>query len=502
VPVAARPVVLTWEGKPAALAALDRAVPSMTAVETVPAAAVPAAAGKNDAPSPPDGGPDRGRHRVVRGDALDVSRALLLEGLGGRVDLVYLDPPYASGADYTHEERVQGPATGRVARTAAYRDRWEDGPASYLDMLYPRLSAMRPLLKPSGSIWVQVDWRASYLVRALCDEVFGRDRFLNEIVWRRAPNLGRQARSGQFGRTLDTIVVYGAGKAARLIPPHRLSPVRKGGAKLDARTGRYYTVAPRGDYTDESVARLEAEGRIHRSPTGNTYVKYWLETDSEGQLCKRQPIDALWIDIPPLRHVSPEERTGYPTQKPRCLLERIILAGSPEGGMVVDLFAGSGTTAAAAARLGRSFIVGDSSPVAVATMRSRLLREGVAPLDIEQCGQRPACAEDPIVGLMVARSGAKEATVTLSCDARHETIAWAIDPSPSSEVPFCAKWHAERGSGRRPKVLPLEARLPLPRGARSIRARIYFVDGSIRELAVAVPPQQPEQLSLSAEGLP
>jgi DNA modification methylase len=487
VPVTARPVLLTWEGKSAALATLDRAVPSITPVEYVP-----------DAP----GENARCPHRLVRGDALDVSRALALEGLRGCVDLIYLDPPYASGTDYTHEERVDGPATGRVARTTAYRDRWEDGAASYLDMLYPRLRAMRPLLKPSASIWVQVDWRASYLVRAICDEVFGRERFLNEIVWRRAPNLGRQARSGQFGRTLDTIVVYGAGKTARLVPPHRLCPVRQGGSKLDKKTGRHFTVAPRGDYTDESITRLETEGRIHRSPTGNVYVKYWLETDADGRLCKRQPVDALWVDIPPLRHVSPGERTGYPTQKPRALLERIVSAGSPEGGLVVDLFAGSGTTAAAAARLGRSFIVADQSPVAIATMRSRLLREGVTPLAMEQCG--PNAARDSNTGatVKVARSTSNEAVATLSCAGRQEPIAWAIDPSPSSRTGFCARWHAERGSGRRPRGLPLEISLALPRNVRAIRARVYFVDGSVRDLTAAVPAQRHSPPTLSTEDTP
>src|SRR5262249_44965548 len=155
--------------------------------------------------------------------------------------------------------------------------------------------------------WIQADWRAGYLVRAICDEVFGRDRFLNEIVWRRAPNLGRQARSGQFGRTLDMLVIYGASSRVRLVPPTRLSPLAMRSAQRDAATGRYFTLAPRGDYTDASVARLEREGRIHRTSKGKIAVKYWLEQDTEGRLFKRQPVDALWTDVPPLRHASPSE---------------------------------------------------------------------------------------------------------------------------------------------------------------------------------------------------
>jgi DNA modification methylase len=143
-------------------------------------------------------------HRLILGDALDVARALGGEGL--RADLVYIDPPYASQADYVHEARLDGPADGRVVRALAYADKSDIG--VYLEELAPRIEAMVDLLADTGTIWVHLDWRASYLVRVVLDEILGREAFINEIVWRRAPNLGRQAASGQFGRTLDSIVVY------------------------------------------------------------------------------------------------------------------------------------------------------------------------------------------------------------------------------------------------------------------------------------------------------
>src|SRR6266498_288763 len=268
-----RQVVLAWEGKTEALAALQTPPAPLVLEEEVKGA-------RQEADVLPG--------RVIRGDALVVARALETQGLIGQIDLIYIDPPYASGLDYRHEERLDGPATGRVARTTAYRDRWADGPASYLDMLMPRLAAMKPLLKANGSMWIQVDWRSSHFVRSLCDEIFGRERFLNEIVWRRAPNLGRQARSGQFGRTLDTLIVYGAGPKARLVPPDQLVPVGARAARRDPGTGRWYTLAPRGDYTDASVSRLETEGRVHRTSTGNVSIKYWLEEDAAGRPCRRQ----------------------------------------------------------------------------------------------------------------------------------------------------------------------------------------------------------------------
>jgi DNA modification methylase len=463
--VAKRRVLLQWPGKEEALAQLDAARKSLIVEEELDDAQVDS------------------EHigRMVHGDALDVAKALGDEGMRGRADLVYLDPPYLSGVDYDHEERLEGTATGPVVHAAAYRDRWGEGPAGYLDMMLPRLVAMQRLLKPTGSIWIQVDWRANHLVRALCDEVFGRERFLNEIVWRRAPNLGRQARSGQFGRTLDTILVYGAGPRARLVPPERLVPVAKGAAKLDRTTGRFFTVAPRGDYTDASIARLEKEGRVHRTAGGSVSIKYWLETDEQGRLCKRQPIDTLWIDIAPLRHAKADERTGYPTQKPLALLERIVQAACPENGLVVDLFAGSGTTAAAALRLGRSFVVADESAVAIATMRSRLLRDGVRKMTLERCAP-PATTRRVLLEARPASTAPGQENpkgrmqVTLRCDEGSLPVAWALSRTRPRAGSFRVDWHAERGLGKKPADLPRVATLPR---AASVHARVYFVDGTI-----------------------
>ena len=455
--MAKRRVLLTWEGKAQALETLEATPPGFDLDEEFVAAPPAVRAELSD-----------DINRVIQGDALAVARALDVQGLRGQVDVVYLDPPYASGVDYAHEERVDG----RVARASAYGDRWDDL-ASYLDMLMPRVAAAGRLLKPTGSIWIQVDWRASYLVRAICDELFGRERFLNEIVWRRAPNLGRQARSGQFGRTLDTIIVYGASSQTRLVPPERLEHVPRRSARRDADSGRWFTVAPRGDYTDASIARLEAEGRVHRTSSGGVAVKYWLEEDTEGRLGRKRPVDALWLDVPPLRHASTEERTGYPTQKPRALLERVIAAASSPGGLVVDLFAGSGTTGAAAARLGRRFILGDASPVAIATMRSRLLREGATSLRVERCG---ATCEKGDAHIETRPRGAKEMEVVLRCGAETRPIAWALTTDGAAGSPFRPTWHAERGTGRSPGELPNSVTVPR---APLVRARVYFVDGKI-----------------------
>jgi adenine-specific DNA-methyltransferase len=416
-----------------------------------------------------------GAHRLVHGDVLDLARTLTAEGLAGQVDLVYVDPPYASDRDYVAEARLDGPADGRVLRAKAYEDRWaarDGGIGAYLEMLAPRLEALASLLSPRGTLWVHLDWRAAYLVRAILDEVLGRDAFLNEIVWRRAPNLGRQAASAQFGRTLDTLVVYG-NELASLSPPTRLEPIDEGAIRWDDE-GRPFTSAPRGDYTDSSIAKLDAIGRVHRTASGRVYIKYFLVKNAEGVLCRERRVDSLWTDIAPLRHATATERTGYPTQKPRALLERIVQCATPPGGLVVDGFAGSGTTAIAAHALGRRAIVSDASSVAIATARARLLREG-AGLRIERLASASPPVRAPMQATAEPAPGVGGATRVRLLEPT-EPLAWAVGGERDG-VFHCA-WHSERTPGARPVPALREAEVPL---AGDLRVRVWNDDGSVAE---------------------
>lgn len=405
-------------------------------------------------------------HRLIHGDGLDALEALEAEGLGAGVDLVYVDPPYASDRDYVAEARLDGPADGRALRALAYEDRWSrqrGGLGAYLDMLAPRIEALTRLLSPRGTIWVHLDWRASYLVRVILDEILGRDAFKNEIVWRRAPNLGRQAASGQFGRTLDTLLVYGR-EEATLRPPIRLEPIEPGAIRWDDE-GRPFTAAPRGDYTDASIAKLEADGRVHRTASGRVYIKYFLVKNEEGTLCRERRVDALWTDVAPLRHSATSERTGYPTQKPRALLERIIACATEPGSIVVDAFAGSGTTGVAAHGLGRRAILVDRSPVAIATARARLLREE-APLRVER-----------VAGTSVPEAEGVEVDVEddrVRLVAPPEPLAWAIGAEQRGV--FHTAWHAERAPGAKPVAAVLEARVPR---RSDLSVRVFCDDGSV-----------------------
>jgi hypothetical protein len=365
-----------------------------------------------------------------------------------------------------------------VRRHVAYDDKLDS--AAYLDMLAPRLEALARLLAPTGSIWVHLDWRAAYLVRVLFDEILGREAFLNEIVWRRAPNLGRQAASQQFGRTLDTIVVYGARPRtprertrAVLVPPTRLEPIEPSAIKWDDQE-RPFTTAPRGDYTDASIARLDAEGRVHRTASGKVYIKYFLVKDAQGVLCRERRVDALWTDVPPLRHAAVSERTGFPTQKPRALLERIVACATKPGALVVDLFSGSGTTGEAAHALGRRAILGDVGAAAIATSRARLARAGAA-VSVERCaGTRGA----PQASAEVRVEPAGEGKARVRLVAPEEPLAWAIDPSYVAGEPFRAAWHSERVPGARPRPAEVEAIVEAAPGA-TIAVRAYGDDGAV-----------------------
>jgi 2-polyprenyl-3-methyl-5-hydroxy-6-metoxy-1,4-benzoquinol methylase len=254
-----------------------------------------------------------------------------------------------------------------------------EGPLlAYLAMLAPRLAELRRVLKPEGSLYLHCDPSVSHYLRVLLDTLFGPESFRNEIVWHYGGR-GAKAVARQFPRNHDVLLFYsrGAGRQ-RFTHQHvrrALTPeaARARGFRRDAE-GRWFKTAPRGDYTDASLARLEAEGRLHRTRSGGVRVKYFLEPDGDGAVEARLVGDT-WLDIPDAMHLG-REKTGYPTQKPEALLERILRASSREGDLVLDPFCGSGTTLVVAARLGRRWIGIDSSAAAVEVVRARLSAAG------------------------------------------------------------------------------------------------------------------------------
>ena len=284
----------------------------------------------------------RSRGAVLEADNLDVLRALP----DGVVELVYADPPFATGKRQRLEtirtgagERSRDGFHGRRYAYEVVSDlAWDDGQPleAHLALLRARLVEIHRVLAPDGSLYLHVDWRTSHHVRLLLDEVFGAERFLNELVW--AYDYGGRSRD-RWPRKHDTIFWYAKGNAW-----------------------------------------IFDRDAIDRSP----YLAPDLvgpEKAARGKL----PTDVWWMTI-----VQPasRERTGYPTQKPVRLLERIVASSSRPGGLVLDPYAGSGTTGVAAARLGRCWLLVDRNPEAVTITRERLAAE-VAALAEKPAGDAP-----------------------------------------------------------------------------------------------------------------
>ena len=307
-------------------------------------------------------------NRLIYGDNLLTMQALLagdpatgLPSMRGKVDLIYIDPPFDSKADYRTKITLPGVDIQQkptVIEQFAYADTWEEGTVSYLRMMYPRLVLMRELLSDRGSIYVHIDWHVGHYVKILMDEIFGKDNFVNEIMW--CYSIGGKG-SRCFGRKHDDILLY-------------------------TKTPRYvfngkdkFVTAERKENSHMRV-KIDQDGREYQEKTDRKTGKVYRYYVDEGKI----PND-YWIDIEQLNRED-SERIGYATQKPERLLERIIAASSNEGDLVCDFFGGSGTTAAVAERLGRRWIIGDIGKPASLVMRKRFIDQEVKPFLYQSIG--------------------------------------------------------------------------------------------------------------------
>lgn len=299
-----------------------------------------------------------------------------IEAAGG-IKLIVIDPPFGAGLKF-HQAvpTTGGPESGDDGPLLAFRDAWGPGLQGYLAMLRPRLALMRDLLSDGGSLMLHCDWRAAHAIRCELDTLFGSHRFRNQIAWVYSSSArGAKAGAGQFARNHDVILWYGKSDAVTFNPvfvERRFTPQearRRGWRQED---GRWFKTAPRGDYTDASIRRLEEAGRIYRTLAGGIRIKYPL-AEQNGSVVERVPVGDAWTDIPDAMHLPAGERTGYATQKPEALLTRILEAASNEGDLVADFFCGSGTTLAAAQKLGRRWIGCDLGRLAIHISRKRLM---------------------------------------------------------------------------------------------------------------------------------
>ena len=305
------------------------------------------------------------------------------ESLRGKIDLIYIDPPFDSKADYRTKISLPGTELEQrptVLEQFAYSDTWSEGTASYLAMITPRLILMREMLSEGGSIYVHLDWRVSYYVKIVLDEIFGKNNFVCDIVWNRSKSK-LKATSNKWLTVDDRILMYGkSDKRSFNIVYWPYTEEYKKRFNLHDETGDYYW-APIGTYSQERLQRLTAEGRVRLPLTVGTMprIKNYLH---EG---KGIPPDNLWVDIDAINSQANED-TGFDTQKPSRLLDRVIQASSPVEGLVADFFVGSGTTAAVAEKLGRRWIATDIGKPATMITRKRLIDQDAKPFLYQAIG--------------------------------------------------------------------------------------------------------------------
>lgn len=304
------------------------------------------------------------RNKLIWGENLPVTSSLL-HSFSGKVDLVYIDPPFAVGADFSLKVPVGDAGLSVVKEQSvieekAYRDTWGADLDSYLAMMFERLSIIHQLLSANGSLYVHCDYRVNSHIRLILDEIFGSDRFQREIIWDVRVLSGFKTIANNWIRGHDTILFY---------------------TKSPAFTFNKQF----GEHSPEYIARFnktDEEGRRYFDGRG---ARRYLDDVIE----KGKALGDVWDDIMSFQQTpTSAERLAYPTQKPEALLERIMLASSNEGDLVADFFCGSGTTLAVAEKLGRRWIGCDLGRFAVHTARKRLLDiEGCRPFEVLNLGK-------------------------------------------------------------------------------------------------------------------
>ena len=388
---------------------------------------------------------DSWRNKLIWGDNKLVMASLLagdptagIESLAGKIDLIYIDPPFDTGADFSFRAQVGDEGIDKepgILEQIAYRDTWSGGTDSYLQMMFGRLVLMREMLAERGTMYVHLDWHVGHYVRIMLDEIFGSDAFANEVIWRRT---NAHNSSNAFGQIHDVIFRYtrSGGATFNVIrTPYAAGYVGGRFTRRDERgahdsgdltgpgvrtgdsgrpwmgfdptkIGRHWQ-PPKSLYSQlgDDIAHLTMHARLDyllekgyiippaqpgMAPRAKVYAGDGLPLQdmwsyqpyTRGQLMDGSEVDGdvAWL---PAGH---PERSDFATQKPEGLLTRIIKASSNKGDLVADFFLGSGTTAAVAHRLGRRWIGCDLGRFAIHTSRKRLLDLG-ATFDVLNLGQ-------------------------------------------------------------------------------------------------------------------
>ena len=380
---------------------------------------------------------DGWKNKLIWGDNLLVMQSLLDE-FAGKIDLIYIDPPFATGADFSFKAPVgEGGELAEKAQSIleekAYRDTWKRGRASWFSMVHDRLRLMRELLSDRGTIYIHLDWYVGHHLRPVLDEVFGEHCSLGEVVWAYGSPSGGRVSGSKLVKSHDTIYAFAK---------------RYGGHKY------HVAYLPYSDkYIRDWFRHIDKDGRRYRKrqridkETGERYWERQYLDESKGV-----PASTVWSDIqqayadPRAYKVGTKsEITGYSTQKPERLLDRIVRISTDPGDLVADFFSGSGTTLAIAEKLGRRWIGCDLGRWAIHLTRKRLL-------DIENC--------KPFTLLNLGKYERQHwQGVTFRGDSRradatrayYEYLAFVLRLYGAAPIPGMDLLHGRKGPGLRPR---------------------------------------------------
>lgn len=323
-------------------------------------------------------------NKLIYGDNLLAMQVLLAgdettPSMRGKIDLIYIDPPFDSKADYRtivklpNSDIIQKPT---VIEQFAYKDTWKMGTVSYLEMMVPRLILMRELLSDKGTLYVHIDWHVGHYLKLIMDEIFGKNNFINEIIWYYG---GPSPVKSTFPKKHDTLFLYGKNIKNSYFEP-QYSEIKEYLYKRarEDEDGRKWVDQNVGKITEEKFNELLENGYIFKTQTGKYRRKQYLD-EMKGDM-----IDNVW-ELPIINSQA-DERLNFQTQKPEALLQRIIEASCPENGLVADFFMGSGTTGAVAEKLGRRWVMCDLGKPATMITRKRLIDQEANPFLYQSIG--------------------------------------------------------------------------------------------------------------------
>lgn len=389
------PLGLYWKGKRTTVDRIVLPFQSLEVVETINESRATREKDKNSIfRQDPNAMDVEWRNKLIWGDNKYVMSALL-EKYAGKIDLIYIDPPFATGANFSTtvtigDNDVEHTKEASAIEELAYRDTWGKGLDSFLQMMYDRIVLMKELLCESGSIYIHLDYRTLAYVKILCDEVFGIKNFRNEIIWHY--DIGGRG-DDEFAKKHDNILVYSKNIDKKYFCADDIYVP--------------YTTQTEGRKTPLISAEKLARGKI---PTN------------------------VWNDVPV--NLVMAQRVDYPTQKPEKLLDRIIKSTCPKGGIVADFFCGSGTTAAVAEKNGCRWIVADIGRYAIHTTRKRILEiEDCKPFEILNLGKYERQYWQTI------QFGNKTAEQTMA-----EYIAFVLKLYKAEALPGSAYIHGKKGN--------------------------------------------------------